>query len=198
MDNKEAMQALNKLIEQDHAVPKGGMTLGIISDRLNHRYRNGFIDGWQAAQQQSSGEIARLEKEVDFWKKQSSQLAKDYEEEMAENEVYERDYNFMKDLAIGTEKLNLELKADNERLREALEDITTGFGVDCVCDSGHSAPYVAKQALSTPPNKDALKQYVDAEIARRIGEPVAWYDEKFGVMDEKHFDQMKPLYQLKD
>ena len=26
------------------------------------------------------------------------------------------------------------------------------------------------------------------------GEPVAWFDEKIGVMDEKHFDQMIPLY----
>lgn len=25
-------------------------------------------------------------------------------------------------------------------------------------------------------------------------EPVVWYDEKLGVFDEKHFDQLVPLY----
>lgn len=42
-----------------------------------------------------------------------------------------------------------ELKADNERLRQALEDIATDAG-GC-CNSGYSAGFVARNALASTP-----------------------------------------------
>jgi hypothetical protein len=42
-----------------------------------------------------------------------------------------------------------------------------------------------------------LRIDVRAHLSAPEPEPVAWWDEKIGVMDEKHFDQMIPLY-LKD
>jgi hypothetical protein len=35
---------------------------------------------------------------------------------------------------------------------------------------------------------------IHAHLEKPEPEPVAWWDEKIGVMDEKHFDQMTPLY----
>lgn len=60
-----AFEALNRLIEQDHKVPQGSMTLGIISERLNHRYKTGFIEGYKAATAEANKRIEILLEQQD-------------------------------------------------------------------------------------------------------------------------------------
>jgi hypothetical protein len=132
MDNNEAFSEWFE--KQYGAKPQPSPKKGDISHSSVYMtmFADGAYKGWQAAQQQSTGEIAELEK---------------IKGQLGQNVI-----DLHREVAMLT-KNNANLKADNERLREALEDITTGFGVDCVCNSGHSAPYVAKQALSSTPSQ---------------------------------------------
>jgi hypothetical protein len=139
------------------------------------------MEGWQAAQQQSAGEIAELVKKLQFWKNDSAAAWDKCEQRRLENDA---------------------LKADNERLREALQRLDGWLKVRHL---GGLMPD-EKLILSTPPNTDALKKYVDAEIARRIGEPVAYlacFNGKHTYLIEsleemEKGDSASPLYQLKD
>jgi hypothetical protein len=97
------------------------------------------------------------------------------------------------------------LEYNNSVLREAC-----GMAIPCLTTGKAEllAREVCLQALSTPPNTDALKQYVDAEIARRIGEPVAYIHHMYlhsavatlggEVAFFKPNDSCVPLYTLKD
>jgi hypothetical protein len=60
-------------------------------------------------------------------------------------------------------------------------------GMNCGCTDGlsHSLECQAEHAAAI-----AGGVFVKAEQAQ----PVAWWDEKLGVFDEKHFDQLQPLY----
>ena len=58
---------------------------------------------------------------------------------------------------------------------------------------------VMQQALealwttATPKGEEAIKA-IKAALAQPEQEPVAWWDAKIGVFNEKHFDQLQPLY----
>jgi hypothetical protein len=39
-----------------------------------------------------------------------------------------------------------------------------------------------------------VRRWATAELAQTEQEPVAWWDAKLGVFDEKQFDQLQPLY----
>lgn len=44
----------------------------------------------------------------------------------------------------------------------------------------------------------AYARAIEAAILKKIGEPVAWWDENLGAFDEKQFDQLQPLYAIKE
>ena len=72
-------------------------------------------------------------------------------------------------------------------MKQVLEALET---CQIYADGWHGPDYMfddskVSQAITT------LRQAI-AEAEKQ--EPVAWWDEKIGVFNEKHFDQLKPLY----
>jgi hypothetical protein len=87
---------------------------------------------------------------------------------------------------------------ENQKLRDGYNRSRSGVSIK------YATELANKLLQDTPPNTDALKQYVDAEIARRIGEPVAWMlvtGHGTSLQLNKpdcELDYWKPLYTLKD
>lgn len=170
-----------------------------------------FCAGFEAAQQQSAGEIAELKVELNVRQKDlefefnraneldeninnlkckkslleadneslTNQLAK-IEMICSEQKLYihglkgECEDMGVTDICVALARkdtLNKELKADNERLqaqinelRGALKDITTADEMG-VCDSGYTAIYIARKALSKTPAQ-CLQEH-DNEVIER-------------------------------
>lgn len=64
---------------------------------------------------------------------------------------------------------------------------------------------VSRMRESTPPNTAELEAYVESEIEKRLGEPVAWMNSANGVVINKKKKQLAdyslfddPLYSVKD
>ena len=51
-----------------------------------------------------------------------------------------------------------------------------------------------RQALAQPVDNVYISEKRVHKTEKSIHEPVAWWDPKLGVFDEKHFDQLQPLY----
>lgn len=72
-----------------------------------------------------------------------------------------------------------------KNLREALQDILTGYLIRRTCQKGVMARCRcqdcvtdrANDSLSTPTTTQHLQDYVELKIAERLGEPVAWVDD---------------------
>ena len=130
-----AFEALNRLIEQDHKVPQGSMTLGIISERLNHRYKTGFIEGYKAATAEANKRIEALEGEVAELKSQKVR--------------HDQLVDYLKcGIAEELEQRILELQSSNNTLREALGKIKVTN--DKYIKDGHIDHIVCNAIYSTP------------------------------------------------
>ena len=73
---------------------------------------------------------------------------------------------------------------------EVLEQLRTPLRVNTALDA-----YDVSRAITAI--KQALALDKKAENARELGldyEPVGWWDSKIGFFEEKHFDQLQPLY----
>jgi len=120
-----------------------------------------------------------LESQIEFYRNQDYSARIDRLNELNTNLDSEKAMN--ETLTNENQDLQQQLattQLENQKLRDALECLDK-MGVICNRETNQSqkdlATYKARMILlSTSPNTDALKQYVDAEIARRIGVPVAW------------------------
>ena len=77
----------------------------------------------------------------------------------------------------------------DEALKLALEALEAALSDD--------QPYINKSKAAITAIKQALALDKKAENARALGldyEPVGWWDSKIGFFEEKHFDQLQPLY----
>lgn len=101
----------------------------------------------------------------------------------------------------------LQSQASEARSRELLKEVL--LYLDTSAYTHLQIDKEIRDALSTPPNTAELDAYVESEIDKRLGEPVAWSWDNDGVIEysidvyakeyyEKHYGVvMTPLYAKK-